>query len=186
MFLLKLRIWPQKLKYRLFAAFFFFILLPLFCLQFYSYNEIEYSISREFTLKTNEQLNLVKELMVTIMDSNFKDYLFLEKSPSIRNFLQYPEIFNSDERNSAMNGELARLKSRFPPYIQYTLADMHGDMYQTIGSANSMAYEAFVHMEEFKDLKADHFMYRWHAGEVLSLYSVLFDDNGRPYNMVTG
>ncbi|MDF2935414.1 MAG: hypothetical protein K0Q90_787 [Paenibacillaceae bacterium] len=170
------KLWPHKLKYRLFASVLFFILIPFSLLQMMAYRQMEDSMELEFKEKAGKQLTVMKSQMTKVLDSMFRYYLFLEHDPVTRGMLLDSSPRMPLERQELFGRTGERASSiRFPSQVAVALADRTGQFYQPDGHMGSNeAYRKFVEDPNFAGL-TDIQGYRWIAGDGLQLYGLLRD-----------
>ncbi|MDF2921229.1 MAG: hypothetical protein K0R57_143 [Paenibacillaceae bacterium] len=170
------KIWPHKLKYRLFASVLFFILIPFSLLQMMAYRQIEDSMELEFKEKAGKQLTVMKSQMTKVLDSMFRYYLFLEHDPDTRRMLLDSSPRTPVERQELFGRTADRASSiRFPSQVTVTMADRTGQFYQPDGSMGSQeAYRQFVEDPRFAGVTGDQ-GYTWMAGDSLQFYGLLQD-----------
>lgn len=170
------KLWPHKLKYRLFASVLFFILVPFSLLQMLAYRQMEDSMELEFKEKAGKQLTVMKSQMTKVVDSLFRYYLFLEHDPDTRRMLLDSSPRTPVERQELFGRTAERASSiRFPSQVTVSLADRTGQFYQPDGHMGSdEAYRQFVEDPNFTGLIDDQ-GYRWIAGDSLSFYGLLRD-----------
>jgi two-component system sensor histidine kinase YesM len=173
------RIWPQKLKYRLFTAFLLFIFIPFFLLQLYNYQQIERSISNEFASKANEQLELLQQSMTDILAKMFRNYITLEQLPTIKSWLHDGSQWSEQARRARFQELIQSLPNVLPEHVVYKVADMSGNLYFSDPQSTNENYHAFVSNPRFKQLLAAGDYYVWEAESHFSLYTLLFDNQGK-------
>lgn len=177
------RLWPRKLKHRLFAAVLLFILLPFFLLQIYAYRQIETALSLEFQHNAGKQLVIIKDYMFKVFGSMFRYYLFLEHDPETLQALANTEAATEQERLTLIRDAAGRAGSiQLPSQVRLTLADANGRLYLPDGQMDDDAdsYAAFIRDGAFAGLTASGDSYRWVTGDQLSLYALLVRDSVEP------
>lgn len=179
------RLWPQKLKYRLFAAVLLFILLPFFLLQIYAYRQIEESLTLELQDKASKQLVLMKMNMNDVVQRMFRYSLFLENDPDTIQVMRDPESMTEQNRLNAILHAPDRARSiELPSQVRLTVADRTGHLYMPDGQAAASGYQAFIQDEGFAGLTAGKESYRWVTGDSLSLYAILADSRREAFGYV--
>ncbi|MGG1638971.1 sensor histidine kinase [Paenibacillus sp. NRS-1760] len=170
------RVWPQKLKYRLFTAFLLFIFIPFFLLQLYNYQQIERSISNEFASKAYEQLELLQQSMTDVLAKMFRNYITLEQLPVAKQWLQGGSELSEQEREAIFRELIKSLPNTFPEHVVYKVADLHGNLYASAPQSMDESYNEFASNSRFEQLRSTGAFYVWDADTQFSLYSLLVDE----------
>lgn len=144
---------PQKLKYRLFAAFILLILLPFSVLNIYNYKKIESLVQQKISEQSREQLLGMQRALEDQMSIAFKTLIFLEQDSTIRAVLQSP-----DSQSPLVNKRLVEERFQdinnsfflYNPSVYFTLLDLHGSVYTSYPPAERLDYETYISLPSFK------------------------------------
>ncbi|ULL16445.1 sensor histidine kinase [Paenibacillus sp. H1-7] len=130
---------PQKIKYRFFVSFLFFILLPAASFVMYYFRELESTLKEKISSQSYAQLGYVKESMENIRVALFRESLVLSNDKELQAALRDDSI-NTETRQLYVTERLQekRLQDGFTPlptHVYYSLIDhRHQEVITTFGS----------------------------------------------------
>ncbi|MFS0726700.1 sensor histidine kinase [Paenibacillus sp. 1P07SE] len=192
---LLMRVWPSRLKYRLFFAFLLLILIPYSLLQLYSYRDTERLITRSVAVQAGEQLNLVKQSLAKLKSGVFLTMLQLETNTQLIDLLRHPDHYDEQTRGDIVMPILSRQEMNTggsQAHVHYHIADRYGNLYSSL-TEGRYAYDTMMASKVFKELTPQR-TYVWVIEDsndlpvevsgsraLLSLYNALFDEDGEAY-----
>ncbi|MDO3411184.1 sensor histidine kinase [Saccharibacillus sp. CPCC 101409] len=202
---------PQRLKYRLFAAFVLLILVPFALLNAYNYRQIERLVEEKISRQSREQLVQLNRTLEDQMSIAYKTLIFLEQDSSVRGAMQQPENRSMLDNQDLIEEKFKSLGNSFflyNPYVYFTLLDFHGHMYTSYPPRKQLQYAPYRerfqrqldakpgNAEEKSPSGPDRLYYRWDPRDennilrevssspyLLSLYAYMRAPEGEPYGM---
>lgn len=129
-----LRLWPSKLKNRIFITFLFVIFIPFSIFQVYNYNQIETIIGRKISQQNVSQLRLMKEMLNVIRWSAQSSIYKLERDEAFLEALHNTDELSQADGEEIMQEKLATLKNAYLPdsvYTHYTLVTPREKVYHS-------------------------------------------------------
>ncbi|KRF09604.1 hypothetical protein ASG89_15400 [Paenibacillus sp. Soil766] len=131
--------YPQKIKYRFFISFLFFILLPAAIFVMYYFRELESTLKEKINSQSAAQLGYVKESMENIRVSLFRESLVLSNDKELLAILR-DDSKDSEKRrlfvtNKLQENRLLEGRPPLPTNVYYSLIDhRHKEVNSTFGS----------------------------------------------------
>lgn len=187
---------PQKLKYRIFTAFIFLILLPFSALNIYNYQKIEWMVQEKISEQSHEQLKNMQRTLDDQMSIAFKTLIFLEQDSTLRAVLMSPENRTKLENQRLVEERFQDINNSFflyNPSVYFTLLDHYGSIYTSYRPAQRLDYEASFSSAPFQQVLQEQAAL-WMPNDpnyvnhdistspsLLSLYAPLKDQGNRPY-----
>ncbi|GBG10522.1 two-component sensor histidine kinase [Paenibacillus agaridevorans] len=118
------KLWPTKLRNRIFLTFLLVVFVPFSLLQIRNYNQIESVIGEKISQQNSTQLSLMKTKLEEVRWTAQYSVLQMEREADLLKLLANSRSLNQVERAQTIEEKLAALKSSYLPnsvYIQYTL-----------------------------------------------------------------
>ncbi|WP_240419536.1 sensor histidine kinase [Paenibacillus periandrae] len=119
--------YPQKIKYRFFVSFLFFILLPAAIFVMYYFRELETTLKDKINSQSAAQLGYVKESMENIRVSLFRESLVLSNDKALlavlRDDSKDPDARRLFVTDKLQENRLLGGRSPLPTNIYYSLID---------------------------------------------------------------
>lgn len=129
------KLWPSKLKNRIFLAFLIVVFIPFTSLQLNKYNQIQTKINRQISQLNMNQIGYMIGVLEDARLTGQNSVLQMELDRRVRDALA---IENADERDAAVQGAIAAVKSQYLPlssYIHYTVIDNRQRIYTSSPSS---------------------------------------------------
>jgi two-component system sensor histidine kinase YesM len=190
---------PQRLKYRLFAAFVIFILLPFSILNIYNYQKIEFLVQQKISEQSHEQLKNLQRNLEDQMSIAFKTFIFLEQDATVRSILQQPDKHSPFENKDLVEAQFKGINNSFflyNPSVYFTLLDFHGNVYTSYQPKQRLKYDTIFNNPWFQEVMLQTAPYQWVTHDdnyvfhdistspsLLSLYAQLRDINSKSYGL---
>lgn len=190
---------PQKLKYRLFAAFVCLILLPFGALNVYNYQRIETLVQKKISQQSHYQLEQMYRTLEDQISIAFKTLLFLKQDDTVKSVLLHPEQRNELENKRLMENIFKNLNNSFflyNPSVYFMILDLSESAYTSYPPKDSLVYAKLRANPGFDRKQMDNSSYHWVPNDtnyvlrdvstsayLLSLYAYLEDSRNQPYGM---
>lgn len=146
---------PQKLKYRLFAAFIILILLPFSILNIYNFTKIESLVQKKISEQSHEQLQNMQKALEDQISIAFKTLIFLEQDSTIRSVLQSPDSRSPLANKTLVEERFHDINNSFflyNPFVYFTLLDLHGNIYTSYPPKERLDYERYSSNPYFQQM----------------------------------
>ncbi|MEF2245945.1 histidine kinase [Paenibacillus sp. IITD108] len=195
------RLFPQKLKYRLFMSFFILILIPFSVLHFYNYQRVELVIQQKISEKSHDQLEQIIQSLEDVMSIAFKTWIMLEQDLKVKSILLQPEegsiLGNKremEEKFTSINNSLFLLN----PFVYYTVLDLKGNIYTSFQPRRALKYDDYKSKDWFSTVLNSDSYAKWitndenyvsndisSSKQLLSMYMAFKDkkNNMKPYGI---
>lgn len=190
---------PQKLKYRLFAAFVFLILLPFCALNVYNYQRIETVVQKKISQQSHYQLEQMYRTLEDQISIAFKTLIFLKQEDTVQSVLLHPEQRNELENKRLMENIFKNLNNSFflyNPSVYFMILDLNGSVYTSYPPRDSLVYDHLRNHPGFDQDLMNASSYHWVPNDdnyvlrdistspyLLSLYAYLEDTQNKPYGL---
>lgn len=190
---------PQKLKYRLFAAFVCLILLPFGALNVYNYQRIETLVQKKISQQSHYQLEQMYRTLEDQISIAFKTLLFLKQDDTVKSVLLHPEQRSELENKRLMENIFKNLNNSFflyNPSVYFMILDLSESAYTSYPPKDSLVYSKLRANPGFDRKQMDNNSYHWVPNDtnyvlrdvstsayLLSLYAYLEDARNQPYGM---
>ncbi len=198
---LRKKLFPQKLKYRLFMAFFILILLPFSVLHFYNYQRVELVIQQKISEKSHDQLEQIIQSLEDVMSMAFKTWIMLEQDVAVKSVLMHPERHTILENKREMEEKFISINSSLfllNPIVYYTVLDLKGNIYTSFQPRRALKYEEYASKDWFNSVQGSDSSANWitndenyvsndisSSKQLLSMYMAFKDKNNNrmPYGI---
>lgn len=190
---------PQKLKYRLFAAFVFLILLPFCALNLYNYQRIELLVQQKISQQSHYQLEQMYRTLEEQISVAFKTLIFLQQDSTVKTVLSHPEQRNPLENKRMIESIFNNLNNSFflyNPSVYFTLLDLNESVYTSYSPRAVLDYRSMRDNPGFARDSMNGGSYRWVPNDenyvlrdistspyLLSVYAYLEDTQKTPYGL---
>ncbi|MBT2290403.1 histidine kinase [Paenibacillus albidus] len=190
---------PQKLKYRLFTAFVFLILLPFCALNLYNYQRIETLVQKKISQQSHYQLEQLYRTLEDQISIAFKTLIFLKQDDTVKTVLNHPEQRNKLENKRVMENIFKNLNNSFflyNPSVYFMILDNNESAYTSYPPKASLVYSELKNQPGFDRNQMNASAYHWVPNDrnyvvrdvstsayLLSLYAYLEDTRNKPYGM---
>ncbi|WP_229695987.1 cache domain-containing sensor histidine kinase [Paenibacillus albidus] len=190
---------PQKLKYRLFTAFVFLILLPFCALNLYNYQRIETLVQKKISQQSHYQLEQLYRTLEDQISIAFKTLIFLKQDDTVKTVLNHPEQRNKLENKRVMENIFKNLNNSFflyNPSVYFMILDNNESVYTSYPPKASLVYSELKKQPGFDRNQMNASAYHWVPNDsnyvvrdvstsayLLSLYAYLEDARNKPYGM---
>ncbi len=160
------RLWPNKLKNRIFVVFVLVVFVPFFYTQLRSYNQIEEIIGRKISEQNVMQLELLKNSMESARLVSQNSIFQIEHDEHFQNMLRYQTKVPEEERRIWIEDKLASVKNQYLPeslYLHYTILDIKGEVYTSFpvseSESGSSRYDSL--RKQFNQALSDDVLLGW-------------------------
>lgn len=190
---------PQKLKYRLFAAFVFLILLPFCALNIYNYQRIETLVQKKISQQSHYQLEQMYRTLEDQISVAFKTLIFLQQDDTVKTVLLHPEQQNELDNKREMEKIFKNLNNSFflyNPSVYFMILDLNESVYTSYSPRDPLVYSELRNLPGFDRSRMNASSYHWVPNDrnyvvrdvstspyLLSLYAHLKDSRGKSYGM---
>ncbi|MEC0171020.1 sensor histidine kinase [Paenibacillus graminis] len=190
---------PQKLKYRLFAAFVFLILLPFCALNLYNYQRIESLVQKKISQQSHYQLEQMYRTLEDQISIAFKTLIFLKQDETVRSVLTHPEQQSGLENKRRIENIFKNLNNSFflyNPSVYFMILDLYESAYTSYPPRDSLIYKDLRSNPGFDRKLMNPSSYHWVPNDsnyvlrdvstsayLLSLYAYLENTQNKPYGM---
>lgn len=182
---LKINVWPQTLKARLFTSFMIFIVLPFFLIQMYYYQQIGEIMSSEINALSKQQLQYMKNALEQLTLDMSRSVFKLERDDATAG-LSDTTPFVSE---SAITSRLQLAQASFFPYTEFIelwLVDAEENLYGLDGLQTKEEYERFYHQSLLASFEKTGEVYKWRTDDrYLELQSVIPPSDSQPFTYVS-
>ncbi|GAA3408624.1 sensor histidine kinase [Paenibacillus hodogayensis] len=129
------RLWPDKMRNKLFAAVLLFVLLPFSVLQIRNFNQLEAWLKRNISQQNLAQLEMMKGNLDELKIDMIRSVLLLEHDPELRQHLTNPAGYDPEDRKAFVRGKLTAARNALANsggYAEYFLFDLYGNRYASL------------------------------------------------------
>ncbi len=192
---------PISLKNKIFLAVLLLVLLPLFLLFLYIFNEIEESMKDTTTQQAHFEIQNLNQKFGTLLSTVMQSFILLNKDASITSTFENPYKDSPLESQKNIEDKLKNIDSSIflynSPQVFYTLADLQGNIYTSYRPKQPLDYADFMEQLPFEAAITNyknhpftwiiepnyvHYDYT-NSTRLLSLYAVLADEQQQVYGI---
>ncbi|WP_053218211.1 cache domain-containing sensor histidine kinase [Virgibacillus senegalensis] len=192
---------PNKLRNKLFMAFFFCVFIPFLILSIYVFNEIEQIIQGKISSQVHNELNYMNQSLEDLTGTVMKTVVLLEQDSIIESVFMSPENYEPMERQAIIENKLKSINNSLflnTPQTYITLVDFHENIYTSFQPREMLDYQRMTTEEWFQELSepaAEN--HRWltkdesyvhpdvtQSENLLTLHAKLLNKHYNPYGVV--
>lgn len=160
--------WLQALKYRLFFTFLLFILLPLFLLNLYLFQQAQYALQDKVGEQSREQLLRMDRQLADLLNIAFRTFSLMEQDSTLTDVLRRPGEYDTLERKRKVEEKFKAINNSLfitNPQVYYTVADHKGNIYTSFQPAQTLHGKAVFEEEWYRRAVDSLSPYRWQLSE---------------------